>query len=273
MILAAWMADTLRAAGVTVVEYPGWAERTRPGQFLPRAILWHHDATAAGPSPNAPRYIAEVGRPPETPAPLAHAWVDTLGRWHLLAAGRANHAGTGDGWGAVPADLGNSYAIGVETDHTTGEQWYPMQLDGLRRGTAALLARMGADPRNALCGHREYAPGRKTDPHGLDMDHERAAVAALMAPPPTTSNPPEDDDMPLSQDDVNRIAAAVWAYTVAGDEDSPPATDSISAGRAVSRAYSQARKARILAGQAAASDGRNPHPPVNVPSESPDLYA
>ena len=71
MILATWMADTLRAAGVDVEEWPGWDERTRPGAFLPRAVMWHHDASPPGPSPSVPAYIAETGRPPYAPAPLA----------------------------------------------------------------------------------------------------------------------------------------------------------------------------------------------------------
>ncbi|HEY8372955.1 MAG TPA: N-acetylmuramoyl-L-alanine amidase, partial [Pseudonocardiaceae bacterium] len=71
-----WMADVLRTAGVEVVEYPGWRERAASGAFAPRAVMWHHDASAAGPSPGMPRMIAEQGNA-ATPPPLAHAWVDT----------------------------------------------------------------------------------------------------------------------------------------------------------------------------------------------------
>lgn len=174
-----WMVEVLRAAGVPVVEHPGWQSRSAPGSFSPRAVMWHHDASAAGPSPGMPRMIAEQGNA-ATPPPLAHAWVATDGTWHLTAAGRANHAGTGSGWGVIPKNAGNTYAIGIETDHTTGEAWPAAQLDSLRRGTAALLKRLGASPSNALCGHREYAPGRKVDPDGLDMNAERRIVAEIM---------------------------------------------------------------------------------------------
>lgn len=197
-ILATWLLPVLRAAGVQVVEYPGWKSRTRPGKWLPRAVMWHHDASGVGPSPAMPHYIAETGRPPEVPAPLAQCWVDTMGRWHLLAAGRANHAGDGGPWGVIPEDGGNTYSIGVETDHTIGEPWYRMQLDGLERGTAAILGHLGAQPNRALVAHREYAPGRKFDPAGLDMAYERDRVARLMlaaahpAPPPPPPTPPLD---------------------------------------------------------------------------------
>lgn len=180
--LATWLARVLEDAGCQVVEHTGWKTTGRPastGDLRPRAVMWHHDGTGKGPSPGSPGYILE-GRPPTDPPPLAHCWVSTRGDWHLLAAGRANHAGIGDGWGVVPPNDGNTYAVGVETDHTTGESWPAGQLTSLRVGTAAILEHLNARASDALMGHREYAPGRKTDPDGLDLDAERRAVAALM---------------------------------------------------------------------------------------------
>lgn len=172
-----WMADELRAAGLTVIEYPAWRDRHAPGSFAPRAVMWHHDASALGPSPAMDTLIAVEGNT-TTPPPLAQAWVDTGGVWTLCASGRANHAGTGGGWGRIGADQGNRDAIGIETDHTTGETWPGVQLDSLRHGTAVLLHRLGANAGDALCGHREYTT-RKTDPAGLDMNWERGYVASL----------------------------------------------------------------------------------------------
>jgi len=181
--LATWLADVLRAGGCDVVEYPGWEERTRPqsaGNFDARALFVHHDASGRGPSPQMARYIAEVGRPPGTPAPLSQAWVDTAGTWHVTAAGRSNHAGLGQGWGRVPRDSGNTYALGIETDHTTGEDWPPHQVEGLIRGVVAICRYLNLNPFNSVCGHKEYAAGRKVDPDGLDMDDFRAKVAAAI---------------------------------------------------------------------------------------------
>ena len=101
------------------------------------------------------------------------------------------HAGTGVGWGVIPADQGNTYSIGVETDHTTGEAWPPAQLDGVRRGMAAICRSRGWDPADAIAGHKEYAPGRKDDPDGVDLDRFRADVTTLVAHPDTR----DGDDM------------------------------------------------------------------------------
>lgn len=173
-----WMADALRDAGITVVEYPGWKDRAAPGSFAPRGLIWHHDASGAGPSPSLPRLIAEQGNG-STPPPLAQAWVDTFGVWYLTSSNRCNHAGTGTGWGRIRAGMGNTDAIGIETDHTVGEQWPAAQLSSLRRGSRVLLDRLGASASDSLCGHKEYT-ARKVDPDGLDMNTERRIVAAIM---------------------------------------------------------------------------------------------
>lgn len=198
---ALFLADVLTRAGLDVTEMSGWKTRGRPastGGFDPRALVFHHDASAKGPSPSEAKFIALTGRPPKIPAPLAHCWVDTAGGWHVLASGRTNHAGLGSGFGRIPKDSGNTYAIGVETDHTKGEAWAPGQLEAITRGFAALADAMSIDPMRSICGHREYAPGRKIDPSRVDMDAFRRDVATLMGtmrggrghPPPHPVPPP-----------------------------------------------------------------------------------
>jgi hypothetical protein len=184
MPLQPWLPDVLRAAGLTVVEHPGWRTRDRPGPaFTPRAVLWHHDGSPVGDSPAVPKNMATDG------ANGAQLWVDRHGVWTVIAAGLMWHAGQGPGRGVIPANQGNTYAIGIETDHTTGEPWPTNQLNSLRRGTAAILRRLDARPDNALWGHKEYAPGRKPDPDGLDMNTERRIVTDLITGP----NPEETD--------------------------------------------------------------------------------
>jgi hypothetical protein len=99
----------------------------------------------------------------------------------------------------IRANRGNDDSAGIETDHTTGEDWPPALLDSLRRGTAAIMRHYGWSADDALWGHKETAPGRKPDPDGLDMAHERRTVAALIE---------EDDDMPTARE----IALAVHGY-------------------------------------------------------------
>ena len=190
---ATFIADVLKRAGLEVVEMKDWKTRGRPastGGFDPRGLMLHHDASARGPSPTEPAFIAKKGRP-GIPAPLAHCWVDTNGVWHVLAAGRANHAGKGKGFGRIPHNSGNTYSIGVETDHTAKENWFPGQLEAVTRGFAALADAMSIDPMTSICGHKEYAPARKIDPSRTNMDDFRHDVAALMGTMRTgRSHPP-----------------------------------------------------------------------------------
>lgn len=169
----------LRAAGLQVVEVPGWQDRAYAGSFDPVGVTWHHDASGIGPSPAMLDLIAFRGTT-NTPPPLSQIWVSYTGVWYIIAAGRANHAGKGDGWlDVVGRDDGNRRAVGIEVDHTVGEDWPTVQITSLRVGTAVLLRLMGRPARN-LFAHREYAPGRKVDPAGLDMASERSTVAALI---------------------------------------------------------------------------------------------
>lgn len=187
---ATWLRDALVAGLVPVIEHAGWKTNGRPrsaGPFTPRGLIVHHDASPKGPSPAAGEFIFRTGRPAEgIPAPLAQLWLcmgcdaHEPGTWHIGAAGRANHAGTGTGWGAIGPDRGNTLAIGIEIDHTPGEPIPLSVYKSLVRGCAALLAHMHSDPREWLAGHREYAPGRKIDPTELDLPGLRRDVLELM---------------------------------------------------------------------------------------------
>lgn len=176
------LAKILRDAGLIVIEHEGWKTRGRPTNlsFVPNGTLLHHDASAAGPSPTLARYIAVIGRPPGTPPPLAQLWVSKTGVWHVLAAGRANHAGAGNGWGNIKANTGNSATLGVEWDHTTGEAITKAEYESLVTGFAAIHKAKGWNVSKNLAGHKEYAAGRKIDPSGVDMAKFRRDVAARM---------------------------------------------------------------------------------------------
>lgn len=171
-----WLADVLWDAGLEVVTHDGWKTRGLPGQsFEPRGVVIHHDASKPGPSPGVPAYM--LGR---FATGAAQLWVSTDGVWHVLAAGRAPHAGV-----VKPGALSNYTALGIETDHTVGEAWPPSQLRSLRVGVAAILVRLEVPARTGLTFHRTVAfpPGRKIDPAGLRLKRERRIVQAIMAPP------------------------------------------------------------------------------------------
>jgi len=181
-VRALFIPDALRRAGLEVVERPGWRKRGRPssvGSFDPRTLMIHHDASGKGRTPGNAKFIAETGRPEEGIfAPLANCWVTVHGVWHVLASGRTNHAGKGQGFGRVPRNSGNTYAIGVETDHTRGEKWPRVQLQSVRLGFAALADAMHIDPVTSILSHKEYTT-RKRDPQPLNMDKFRRDVAEL----------------------------------------------------------------------------------------------
>jgi hypothetical protein len=139
-------ADVLRAAGLNVHEMPGWQGRGEDdGRFAPVAIVLHHDAMGLGwdnnpaNDDNVPAYMAQAGNPG------AQFWVKDDGTWWTLAAGRKWHAGLGHGFGMIPPNSGNTFAAGVETDHTVGDPWPVEQVDAINRGCAALVAHYGWD--------------------------------------------------------------------------------------------------------------------------------
>jgi hypothetical protein len=174
-----WLADVLRAAGCRVVEEDGWKTRGRDGSFAPKAIMMHHDASPAGETSNGVDVIRD-GRP-GLGGPLSQLWLAYDGTWHVVAAGRANHAGEGGPWGVIAHDQGNRDGIGIETDHTTDEKWSdPQRSEGLR-GVHALCQHMGIDTPaeidRAVTAHKEYAPDRKVDPDPMDMDNARHQLA------------------------------------------------------------------------------------------------
>lgn len=187
------LAKVLRAAGVDVKEMKytrgehagkSWKRVGYKGMGyseVPLGVMWHHDASPASTPSNPDSYGAldwcmyyGFGF-----APAANAWVDRYGTWHLYSAGYSNHAGLG-AWPKLGlVNDGNARLFGVETDHTDGEPWTEAQVSSLRKGTAAILKHWGR-PADNLVGHKEYAPGRKSDPDGLNMATERRRVAKLM---------------------------------------------------------------------------------------------
>lgn len=143
--------------GQNLLPYTGWTTRGRE-VFDPQATVNHHTAGSAKgilPSLN----VLLFGRP-DVPGPLCNAALDRLSRIHLIAAGKANHAGLG-GWRGVS---GNSHAWGLEVEHVgtpaeaiTDEQW-----DTMHRWHAACCD-FSNFPSIMVCQHFEWAPTRKVD--------------------------------------------------------------------------------------------------------------
>jgi hypothetical protein len=177
-----WLADVLRGAGVQVVEVDGWRTRGREDWGPIRGVVYHATADKANSGPADQRddagaiAVIRDGRPGLS-GPIAVAYVNREGVWHIIAAGRCNTVKVG--WSGPLRGLGNSSIVGVEAENNNaGEDWPLVQLDSLRRGFAAILAKLGL-PVWRLAAHWEHQPGEKTDPHGIDMGAFRTSVAAI----------------------------------------------------------------------------------------------
>lgn len=187
----------LRAAGIKVVETSGWQSRSH-GSLRAKRIVWHHDASPFGDSPGALNWMISNWNNAS-----AQIWVDRYGTWHFVGSGVAYHAGR-----VFSADWDSWHSVGIETDHTVGEDWPKGMLASLRKGTAVLLKHEGLSSAS-MSFHKIIASpaGRKQDPDGLDLNTERQVVQSLIngaqpataaAPAPT---PSEDFLMALSQYD------------------------------------------------------------------------
>ena len=176
---ALWLADVLRAAGLKVVEQPGWKERGRGNFTAIKGVVCHH---TAGPlKGNAPTLGTVTNGREGLPGPLSQLVLGRDGTYFVVAAGKSNHAGPGK-WHNVIA--GNSQMIGIEAENTgllNDQPWPAVQMDAYIRGVAAILKHIKVDAVMA-CGHKEYAQpkGRKPDPT-FDMVAFRAAVELVMA--------------------------------------------------------------------------------------------
>lgn len=229
-----WLADVLRAAGLKVVEQPGWKERGRREMGKPKGVLVHHTASAIG-SGNAPCIGIVTNGRPDLPGPLAHTVLGRDGTWYIIAAGRCNHAGAGSWHGVTD---GNGELIGVEAENagTGKEPWPAEQMNSYVVGTDAILDYIGADPVMAA-GHKEYAlpRGRKIDPtfdmvdfrHKLEL-HTAGDIIASMAATVSPTDPARAMLRKGDQGESVRLLQEKLGITgLAQDGKFGPATDAI----------------------------------------------
>ena len=191
-----WLPAALKNAGLEVDAVAGWEKRGKLG-MRPSVVVLHHTAAPMG--RNAPSLNVVVHGRSDLPGPLCHVLIGRDGTCHVIAAGVANHAGTG-GWQGI---TGNSRAIGIEVENvgTPAEPWTPDLVDVMVRAARACATEAGI-PTSMVCGHKEWAPRRKIDPHTLSMRTVRALIAA-------TPTPSEEDDMPYTRDELKTVVREV----------------------------------------------------------------
>lgn len=223
-----WLSDldqALTRAGVPFVEVgrnsldptgaADWRTRGRPtstGQFDTSGVLCHHTASPAGTSDQAELNVILRGNS-EAPGPISQLLIGRSTTVYLVAAGRANHAGTGSApWfnGGACGDM-NARLIGIEVaNNGVGERWSDALCAVYGRVTAALCGWYGWSTDRVLLHATITRPcpvGNKIDPAGpwtnqptltsqtWDLDTWRAFVSTFTdeSPVPPQPSPPEDD--------------------------------------------------------------------------------
>jgi N-acetylmuramoyl-L-alanine amidase len=179
--------DMLRTSSLKIDWEPGWNGRGAP-VMAPIGVLNHW--TAAKPSTKRPHpslIICRDGRPaapgmPAVPGPLVQILIGLDGRIHILASGRANHAGKGHVAlldeiranklpGATAAqrklsDTGGSGGslIGIELEHSgaPGAVMPKVQADAWIGILAAIATFYGWNP-TRVCWHHALWTRRKID--------------------------------------------------------------------------------------------------------------
>jgi hypothetical protein len=195
------LAHVLRAAGLTVVEEPGWRQRGHGPMTNVLGVTCHHTANggAAGLEPS--RAVIRDGRPGLS-GPLAHLLLRKDGVYRVIAAGLCYHAGV-----SRSAGYTNSHRIGIEAEAKgvpgTSGDWPDAQMAAYRLGCKALMKHYGFGLSQVL-GHKETcAPaGRKSDP-SFDMDDFREATRRA------TAADLEDD---MEWDDKFKVSATDAKY-------------------------------------------------------------
>lgn len=182
MTLQLWLADTLRAEGLTVIETAHWQTRQSRAGFTPQGLVLHDTVTPPGLTKTQEQDILINGRP-DLSGPLAQLGLHRDGVISVIAAGRANHNGYGS-WGNDAFGI-EAFCYGAEAGHV--EPYNEVQRAVVKRAASAICRHQGWSA-DKVKGHKETDPARKVDPFMVDMPALRADVTALLHP--TFPKPP-----------------------------------------------------------------------------------
>jgi hypothetical protein len=160
------LATYLRSWGLKVQEVDGWQTRSSnwSKSFSPKGVVCHH---TAGPTANGnyPSYNTVLNGRTGIPGPLSQFGLGRDGTVIIFCGHRANHAGVGGPLNGIPEDSANAYMWGIEAENSGTQAWPAVQLQAYYRLVAALATYSKAPFKASMAiGHKEWAPGRKTDP-------------------------------------------------------------------------------------------------------------
>lgn len=178
----------LKSMGLTVEVVSGWSTRGS-SSFNPKGAVSHWTAGPRNATGRPCLNLVTYGRS-DLPGPLCNVYLDRQGIAVVVAAGRANHAGTG-GWKGL---VGNSSVFGTEAESGGEGDWTPAMRLAYPKINAA-YAKIGGFNASMCCGHSEWAPTRKVDIKGYTMDYMRGQIATLLNGGSIDPQPDEEDDM------------------------------------------------------------------------------
>ncbi|MER5997757.1 N-acetylmuramoyl-L-alanine amidase [Nonomuraea angiospora] len=176
------LADVARRTGFPVTEVAGWQTRGHGPQPQVQGVVCHHTAGPAGGGDYPSLAVVRDGRP-GLDGPLSQFGLGRSGHIYVIAAGRC--------WHNAPSTSTmhtNSASLGIEAENDGTQPWPDVQKDAYIRLCAELCREFGL-PASRVKAHREVNTS-KPDPHSIDMNDFRAAVAALIqgAPAPDPSS-------------------------------------------------------------------------------------
>lgn len=191
-----WLADVLRAEGLSVVEMDGWQSRGEGDQGVLWGAVFHHTGNV-NETPEGIAFHPDLGL-------AAHLLIRPDGTVYVCGIGKANHAGVGS-WVGIETDNANEVTIGVEVailpvenaPHRSG--WPDDQYFATVKTMAAILRKL-AHQSDRVISHKEWATlgpagwrQGKWDPGAIDMNIFRSDVAAQI----DSHTPTSGDDVPL----------------------------------------------------------------------------
>lgn len=165
--------DLLRSWGFTVHELADWRTSGVEPDDEGFRVAIVHDTGSGKRTGSSLDYIATGARY----APLSSWHLNRSGAFALVTAGKSNDAGSGS-WAPADADE-NDDSLSLEIENCGScdplEPFTTTYEPAVAWGAAVRVV-LGLP----LIGHKEWAPGRKADPH-FDMDEYRRDVDAFVA--------------------------------------------------------------------------------------------
>lgn len=169
-----WLSSAIQAAGVNTRTVNGWESKGAGNVdiYRPFVIVVHCTATKQY-SSDFPTLNTVINGRSDLPGPLYNVLIGRFsGDAYIIAAGPTRNAGQG-GWNGASH---NAHTIGVAWEHDNlDEEISTTAYRNMVKTVAAISLRAGIAIEN-ICGHKEWAPGRKTDPVFLNMDQFREHV-------------------------------------------------------------------------------------------------